>query len=95
MNQDDSPSSEIQYETATSQQILKAIFDSTKTSIFLVAADYRILFFNKFASDRCKVLYGRSMFIGDDLLLYRQDGDEVTAEIFKEDFQNAFLPKVQ
>ncbi|MEO7988489.1 MAG: PAS domain-containing protein [Chryseolinea sp.] len=93
MNKDDSPSSEIQYKTATSQQILKAILDSTKSSIFLVAPDYRILFFNKFASDACKVLYGRSMFIGDNLLLYRQDGDEVTAKIFKEDFQHAILTK--
>lgn len=93
MNKDDSPASEIQYEPATSQQILKAIFDSTHSSIFLVAPDYRILFFNKFASDGCKVLYGRSMFIGDSILHYRQEGDDATAEIFKEDFQHAIQNK--
>ncbi len=89
MNKDKSPAPEILNELETSRQILKAIFDSTKSSIFLVASDYRILFFNKFARDGSKQLYGRDMFVGDSLLNYRREGDEDIFEAFKKNFEQA------
>ncbi len=78
---------DIQEELHATKQILKAIFDSTKSSIFLVAPDYSIIFFNKWARDGCKFLYGRDMFVGDSILNYSQDGDEKNAESFKREFE--------
>lgn len=83
----------IQHDPETSGQILKAIFDSTKSSIFLIAPDYRLLFFNKWASDGCKLLYGREMFIGDSILNYRRSNDEAVNSDFREDFQQAIATK--
>src|SRR5688572_28883948 len=80
-------------ELQASQQILKAICDSTKSSIFLVAPDFRILFFNKWASDGCKLLYGREMFVGDSILNYREPDDESVGADFKEDFDRAIQTK--
>ena len=94
MNQDYRPSHEVQHELEASRHILKAIFDSTKSSIFLIDPDYRILFFNKWARDGSKFLYGRDMFIGDNILNYRQgdDSDIISIE-FKHDFNQAIETK--
>jgi PAS domain S-box-containing protein len=96
MPHDDIPEStnsliEISEELETSRQILKAIFDSTRSSIFLVAPDYRIIFFNKWARDGSKLLYDCDMHIGDSILNYRRAGDEATFEAFKENFERAIL----
>jgi PAS domain S-box-containing protein len=94
MNQDYRPSLAIQHELEASRHILKAIFDSTKSSIFFIDPDYRILFFNKWARDGSKFLYGRDMFIGDSILNYRQGDDNDIASIeFKQDFKQAIESK--
>jgi PAS domain S-box-containing protein len=79
----------IKEELETSRQILKAIFDSTKSSIFLLAPDYSIIFFNKWAKDGSKLLYGRDLAIGDSLLNYRREGDEAIFDAFKKNFEQA------
>ncbi len=89
MNMDNGPFPETQNEQETSRQILKAIFDNTKSSIFLVSSDYRILFFNKFARDGIKLLYGREMRMGDNLSDYRYEGDEGVFEAFRKNFEQA------
>ena len=84
-----SSSENIREELQTSRQILKAIFDSTKSSIFLLAPNYRVIFFNKWARDGSKFLYGRDLFVGDSLLNYRLDGDDDIFEAFKRNFEQA------
>jgi PAS domain S-box-containing protein len=79
----------IKEELETSRRILKAIFDSTKSSIFLVAPDYSIIFFNKWARDGSKLLYERDLFVGDSLLNYRRQGDEAIFELFQKNFELA------
>ena len=87
--QQHNPLENIREELQTSRQILKAIFDSTKSSIFLVAPNYRIIFFNKWARDGSKFLYGRDLFVGDSLLNYRRSGDEDIFDAFKDNFERA------
>ncbi len=89
----DNPLENIREELQTSRQILKAIFDSTKSSIFLLAPNYRVIFFNKWARDGSKFLYGRDLFVGDSLLNYRREGDEEIFEAFKENFERAVTTK--
>lgn len=84
---------EIREELETSRQILKAIFDSTKSSIFLIDSDYQILFFNKWARDGCRLLYGREMYIGDSMLNYQNKENEKITRDFIQDFQQAILTK--
>lgn len=98
MNNDHCPENDIalqqiREELQTSRQILKAIFDSTKSSIFLVAEDYRIIFFNKWARDGSKLLYDRDMVIGDNMLNYRREGDEPIFQAFKTNFEQAILTR--
>jgi PAS domain S-box-containing protein len=87
------PLQEIQLELDNSRQILKAIFDNTKSSIFLLSPDYTIIFFNKYAWDGSKLLYGRDMKLGDNLLQYRREGDEEIFEAFTENFEQAISTK--
>lgn len=93
MNQDFRPSHEAKRERDASRHILKAIFDNTKSSIFLIDPDYRILFFNKWARDGSKLLYGRDMFIGDNILNFRQCDDDHIVMEFKNDFAQAIQTK--
>ncbi len=80
---------EIQQELSEARQILKAIFDNTKSSIFLLSPDFSILFFNKYARDGSRLLYGRDMMIGDSMLQYRTEGDEEIFEAFTKNFEQA------
>lgn len=84
---------QLQEELLTSRQILKAIFDSTKSSIFLLTADYNILFFNKSARDGSKLLYNLDMEVGDNILKYRREGDEGIFEAFTSNFQQVLRTK--
>lgn len=97
MNKDKSPErnvpSQVTQELETSRQILKAIFDSIQSSIFLVAPDYNIIFFNKWAHDGSKLLYGRDLFIGDSILNYRREGDEEIFKAFKASFECALMTR--
>lgn len=97
MNKDKSPernaSPEVAQDLETSRQILKAIFDSIQSSIFLVAPDYSIIFFNKWARDGSKLLYGRDLFIGDSILNYRREGDEEIFKAFKTNFECALMTR--
>jgi PAS domain S-box-containing protein len=89
----DNPLENIREELQTSRQILKAIFDSTQSSIFLLAPNYRVIFFNKWARDGSKFLYGRDLFVGDSLLNYRRPGDEEIFQAFKQNFERAVISK--
>lgn len=77
----------------TSRQILKAISDSIHSSIYLLAPDYTIIFFNKGAFDGTKLFYGREPFIGDNILNYRFKGDDDIHVGFKENFEKALLTR--
>ena len=83
----------VREELQTSRHILKAIFDSTKSSIFLLAPNYSVIFFNKWARDGSKFLYDRDLFVGDSLLNYRCEGDEEVFKAFKENFERAITTK--
>ncbi len=74
-------------ESQTSQQILKSVYDCTKSSILLVSPDYNIIFYNKAACDCSALLYGRRLVIGESILSYRQDGDEELFGVFKKTLQ--------
>lgn len=76
-----------------SEQILKAIFDSAKSSIFLISADYTIKYFNQWAKDGSKILYGRDLFIGDSMLNYRIANDDAMHQAFRENFEYAVSTK--
>lgn len=95
MNKDNRPESTgmLQEELQRSRQIIKAVFNSTRSSIFLFAPDYCIIFFNKKAHDGSKLLYGRDMVVGDNMLNYRREGDEPIFEAFKTDFEQAVVTK--
>lgn len=84
---------EVQLELEATRQVLKAIFDSIHSSIFLVGPDYRVIFFNKWARDGSKLLYGRDLFIGDSILNYRRKGDEAIFEEFKKNFERALMTR--
>ncbi|MCZ8214911.1 MAG: PAS domain S-box protein [Cyclobacteriaceae bacterium] len=80
-------------ELQTSRKTLKAIYDSTPYSIFLLSANYNIIFFNKWARDGSKLLYNRDMVLGESLLNYRVEGDEEIHKSFKTNFEQAILTK--
>lgn len=95
MHEDFSPETlgKIQHELEASRNIQKAIFDSTQSSIFLIDVSYRILFFNKWASDGTKLLYNRELCLGDSMLEYRRDNDGEIFEDFKTNFECAIMTK--
>jgi PAS domain S-box-containing protein len=74
-------------EPHTSQQILKSVYDCTKSSIVLVSPEYDIIFYNKAAGDCSSLLYGRKLMIGESILNYTQEGDEELFEEFKKNLQ--------
>lgn len=82
-----------QQELHTSQQILKALFSSVQSSIFLVDPNFNIIFFNKYAFDGSKLLYGRELFVGDSILNYRREGDTEIFTAFKANFERALTSK--
>jgi PAS domain S-box-containing protein len=73
----------------TSRHILQAIFDSTQSYILLVDPEYRIIFFNKRAQEGSRELYGREMMLGDSILEYKSDVDEMDLRSFEENFTKA------
>lgn len=83
----------IQHELKTSRYILKAIFDSTQSSIFLIDSNYRILFFNRWAKDSAKLLYGKDLAVGDCILELRLEQEEDISDAFKANFEKAVLTK--
>lgn len=85
----------IQEELETSRQVLKAIFDNIQSSIFLIAPDFKIMFFNKWAKDGSKLLYGRDLFVGDSILNYRTENDQAINKAFIEEFEQAIATKKQ
>lgn len=95
MHEDISPETlgKIQHELDTSRHILKAIFDSTQSSIFLIDINYRILFFNKWAKDGTKLLYGKDLSLGDNMLDLSREDDEEVSEAFKANFQRAVMTR--
>jgi PAS domain S-box-containing protein len=98
MNNDHCPTNDITFqrlheELQTSRQTLKAIYESTPYSIFLLSDKYSIIFFNKWAHDGSKLLYNREMVIGDSILNYRLEGDDEIHKSFKANFEQAILTK--
>lgn len=72
-----------------SKNILKAIYDSTKSIRFLVAPDYTILFFNKKAYENSIALHDRELKVGDSLLEYAKDFFNQIDSDFKNNFEKA------
>ncbi|HEY9007512.1 MAG TPA: PAS domain-containing protein [Ohtaekwangia sp.] len=72
-----------------SRQVLQAMFDSTQSSIFLVAPDYRIIFFNKKALEVSRVMYGRELRLGDSILNYKLDNGDDVFTSFQINFEKA------
>lgn len=97
MHEDYSPEtlSKIQLELETSRYILKAIFNSTQSSIFLIDVNFNILFFNKWAKAGIKFLYGREISLGNSMLSYRYENDEEMHQAFKSNFERAIMTKSQ
>lgn len=78
---------------STLRLIVKAIFNSTKTSIFLLDPDYKIIFLNKMARDGCQLNYGKEVKPGDCLDDLRIENDESTWKLFRESFEEALQGK--
>ncbi|HTJ49730.1 MAG TPA: PAS domain S-box protein [Cyclobacteriaceae bacterium] len=55
-------------ELQTSRHILKALYESTQSSIYVISADYKIIFFNKKAADGSRLLFGTELVIGESIL---------------------------
>lgn len=73
-------------EEETSRIIIKAIFDSTRSSIFFLDPEFNIIFLNKTAKDGCKLIYGREPEIGDSILDFRTENDKTANSLFKKCF---------
>ncbi len=73
----------------TSDLIIRAIFENTHTSIFLIDPEYKVIFLNKKGRDRCKMIYGKDIEIGDCILDYRTENDETSSKLFRESFTEA------
>jgi|GEM_PF-2104070 len=71
-----------------SKQMLDTVFDSTNATIFLVSAEHTLIFFNRKASDRHKVMYGRELSPGDTMADVLGSESE-TYLIFKINFDKA------
>lgn len=84
---------DIQEKFESLRRILKAIFDSTSSSIFLLDADYAILFYNKQANEGIKLLHGREAQLGESILSYGDQNNTYQRDEFKCDFQRAILTK--
>lgn len=69
--------------------IVKAFFNSTRTSIFLLAPDCKIIFLNKKARAGCQMIYGKDVNPGDNLNDLRIEHDESTFKLFSESFREA------
>jgi len=72
-----------------SRQIIKAIFDTTNSTIIFLSPDYKIIFFNKKANDGTALLYGRGLAVGESILDFRFEGDDEINKSFKENFEKA------
>lgn len=80
---------EFQEEAERARKIISAIFDSTQSFIVLISLDYRVMFFNKKALHSSKLLYGADLNVGDSVMNYRREGDEVVFTNFVENFNKA------
>lgn len=69
--------------------ILRAIFDSTDDVWFFVAPDHSILFFNRKAYENGKLLHGRELKTGDNILDYARDTKNEVDVRFLEKFRQA------
>lgn len=76
------------------ERILKAIYDSSGSIIFLVAPDYTTLFFNKNAFQHSLTLTGREINTGDSFQEVASAVLNHTIESFTEVFQNALQNKL-
>lgn len=72
-----------------SRQILQAVFDSTQSTIFLVAPDRKIIFFNKMARDACRAMYKRELQVGDSILEYMGKSGEGMYRSFEANFERS------
>lgn len=81
---------ELTLQLETSRQVLKALFDGTQSAIFIVSADYKIIFFNKKAIDRSALLCGQHIKIGDNILHFNLSPEkEKLFEVMKNNFELA------
>ncbi len=72
-----------------SEKILKSIFDSTQNVMFLVSTDYKILFFNKKASEYALMQKETELRTGDSILDYIPKAENDLSKIFTEEFKKA------
>jgi PAS domain S-box-containing protein len=72
-----------------SEQVLKALFNSTQSVIFLVSSEYEILFFNKKAYDNSLILHQKEIKIGDNIIDYITDTENNIYKSFRSEFERA------
>lgn len=72
---------DIREQLAASKQILKTVFDSTQSIIFLLSPACSFVFFNRSASERCRALYGRELRPGDVVVDFIPGGQD--AEVYR------------
>ncbi|HEY8936968.1 MAG TPA: histidine kinase dimerization/phospho-acceptor domain-containing protein [Cyclobacteriaceae bacterium] len=76
-------------ELQTSRHVLKAVYESTQSSIYVISTDYKIIFFNKKAEDGNRLLFGTELRIGENILeTLKPNGDDAYAA-FKRNFELA------
>jgi PAS domain S-box-containing protein len=74
-------------ELKRSEAYLQSIFDATVQAYFLLDPEYKIIKFNKTASDAIKRIHGKELRIGDNIIEY---SDINALEDFKRNIQKAF-----
>ncbi|MBT1697679.1 PAS domain-containing protein [Fulvivirgaceae bacterium PWU4] len=80
---------EFQEQAKRSDQIMRAICDSTQSFIILISLDFRIIFFNKRALHFSKLQYGKDLQVGDSFMSYQRDGEEAVFMTFQDNFSQA------
>lgn len=81
---------DIREQLATSRQMLDTVFDSTQATIFLVSAECTLVFFNRKANERSRVMYGRELRAGDTVIDFIPGGTSSEVyRIFKSHFDAA------
>jgi len=74
--------------------ILRAIFDSTDDVWFFVSPNYSVIVFNHKALENSKILHGREIRAGDDMLYYARDTQNNIDKTFVENFEKALAGNI-
>lgn len=76
-------------EREESESVLRALYDSTRSVKILVDPNYRVLFFNRNASELALLFHNKKVKTGDNLLEYTRENLSEILHFLREDFSKA------